>query len=489
MSKIHSIDTPYFLTKQTANLREDFGREIRNSASLFLLYGEEGVGKTRLLKELVSTSLNELRIHWVDCKENDYEANAATELSSALEGILDIATIGDVIVADHFELATNKIKHQLLQSWSTDGIDKKFNLIIATSQTGIEEIRNLAARYRLNVKSFQLLPLTPVEIDGYCASTLFPSLPPSPLSMPKLTRRALNETRGVIGKVREVVEQHSNHIVTQGPSSSPSIIKPLLVCFGLTFILVLVGLAYHFIPAASDGSLSLNQHEEEMVELAQLTDNSTTGVPAVEVDGSQVLSIIEPTEVTQAPVIVEPIIAEPGPEPVAALALVETIGISVIKKEEFSDTQIVEVNEVEDEVEVDKVPKGEPVKDKSLVDNDGKEPYSDWFMVELKRSRDWFERKERSRGTIQIMSIRLDSDTDDAYLSYVETLQKKGVDVSQLRAYLTRIREELVLGIVFGEYDSRRVAYKSLTDLPSSLGANQPFPRSVGGIWDEINQL
>jgi septal ring-binding cell division protein DamX len=87
------------------------------------------------------------------------------------------------------------------------------------------------------------------------------------------------------------------------------------------------------------------------------------------------------------------------------------------------------------------------------------------------------------------MSISLDSDTDDAYLSYVETLQKKGVDVSQLRAYLTRIREELVLGIVFGEYDSRRVAYKSLTDLPSSLGANQPFPRSVGGIWDEINQL
>jgi hypothetical protein len=483
MSKIHSIDTPYFLTKQTANLREDFGREIRNSASLFLLYGEEGVGKTRLLKELVSTSLNELRIHWVDYKENDYEANAATELSSALDGILDIATIGDVIVADHFELATNKIKHQLLQSWSTDGIDKKLNLIIATSQTGIEEIRNLAARYRLNVKSFQLLPLTPVEIDGYCANTLFPSLPPSPLSMPKLTRRALNETRGVIGKVREVVEQHSNHIVTQGVSSSPPIIKPLLVCFGLTFILVLVGLTYHFIPAASDGSLSLNQHEEEMVELAQLTDNSTTGVPVVKVDGSQVLSIIEPMEVTLAPVIVEPIIAEPGPEP--ALAPVETIGISVIKKEEFSDTQIVEVNEVE----VDKVPKGEPVKDKSLVDNDGKEPYSDWFMAELKRSRDWFERKERSRGTIQIMSISLDSDTDDAYLNYVETLQKKGVDVSQLRAYLTRIREELVLGIVFGEYDSRRVAYKSLTDLPSSLGANQPFPRSVGGIWDEINQL
>lgn len=477
MSHIHSIDIPYFLTKQTANLQQGFGREIKNGASLFLLYGEEGVGKTRLLRELVSSRLNELRNHWVDCKETVDQANAPTGLGSALERILDIATLGDVIVADHFELASNKIKHQLLQSWSTDGVDKKFSLIIATGQSGLDEVHDLATRYQLNVKSFQLLPLTRVEIDDYCASTLFPSLPPNSLSMPKQTRRALNETRGVFGQVRDVVELHSNHIAMQGPPSSSSIVKPLIVVFGLTTILVLVGLAYHFMPIASVEPLSLNQQEEEVVELAQPTDNLIISLPVIEVDGFQTPPILEAKEIITAPVIIEPA--------VAALALVETIGSPLIKPKEFTETQIVEV----DKVEVDKGPKVEPVNKESLVDIVGKEAYSDWFKTELKRSLNWLETSERSRATIQIMSISFDSETDDAYLGYVETLRKKGVEVSQLRVYPTRVQDKIIFGIIFGDYDSRRVASQSVTDLPSSFGANQPISRSVGGIWDEISQL
>ncbi|MFT5549692.1 MAG: Cdc6-like AAA superfamily ATPase, partial [Candidatus Azotimanducaceae bacterium] len=96
MSQIQSTDTSYFLTKQTANLQEDFDREIKNSASLFLIYGEVGVGKTRLLKELVSTRLNQLRVHWVDCKQAEDHFSATNELDSALERTLNIANVGDV---------------------------------------------------------------------------------------------------------------------------------------------------------------------------------------------------------------------------------------------------------------------------------------------------------------------------------------------------------------------------------------------------------
>jgi septal ring-binding cell division protein DamX len=87
------------------------------------------------------------------------------------------------------------------------------------------------------------------------------------------------------------------------------------------------------------------------------------------------------------------------------------------------------------------------------------------------------------------MSIKLDSEADETYPKYVETLQKKGVDVSKLRVYATRVQEDVIFGIVFGHYRSRGAANQSITNLSSSFRANQPFPRSLRGIWDEISQL
>ncbi len=473
MSQTPSIDSAYFLTKQIANLQEDFGREIKNGASLFLLFGDKGVGKTRLLEELVATRFNGLRIHWVDCKESVDAANAPTDLGPALEQTLNLATNGDLIVADHFELATNKIKHQLLQSWSTDGIDKDFSLIRATGLAGLKEVRNLATQYRVNVKSFQLLPLTPIEIDDYCSSTLFPSLPPGPLLMPKQIRRALNETQGVVGKVRDVVEQQGSHITRHEPLGSQSITKPLLVVFGLAIMLGLVGLAYHFMPVASVELSLLNKQERERFELALPAKNLNTGVSVVEMDESHTSLIQEPKAVTQTPIIVEPTVVEP-------VLAVEVTASPLTQPEALSEPQLVAINK--DEVD-------EKSKVEYLVDIVRQELYSDWFIKELKRSREWFETSEKNHATIQLMSIVLDSEADDTYLKYVETLQKKGVDVSKLRVYATRVQDDVIFGIVFGHYRSRGAANKSITDLSSSFRANQPFPRSLGGIWDEISQL
>jgi hypothetical protein len=473
MSQTQPIDTAYFLTRQIANLQEDFGREIKKGASLFLLYGDEGVGKTRLLEELVSTRFNGLRTHWVDCKESLDEANAPTKLGFDLEHTLDNASIGDIIVADHFELATNKIKHKLLQSWSTDGIDKDFSLIIATGLAGLKEVRDLAARYQVNVKSFQLLPLTGVEIDDYCASTLFPSLPSGPLLMSKQIRRALNETQGVVSKVRDVVEQQGSHITRQEAPRTASIIKPLLVVFGLAIMLVLAGLAYHFMPVASVELLLLNQQGRERVELALPTNNLNTGESVLEMEQFQTPLIQEPKAVTQAPKMVEPVLIEP-------VLAVEATASPLTQPEALSEPQLVAINK--DEVD-------EKSKVEYLVDIVRQELYSDWFIKELKRSREWFETSEKNHVTIQLMSIGLDSETDDTYLKYVETLQKKGVDVSKLRVYATRVQEDVIFGIVFGHYRSRGAANQSITNLSSSFRANKPFPRSLGGIWDEISQL
>lgn len=492
MFQIQSIDTPYFLTKQTANLQEDFYREIRSSASLFLLYGEVGVGKTRLLKELVSTRFNQLRVHWVDCNQAEDHFSATTELDTALEKTLNIANTGDVIIADHFELATNKIKHQLLQSWATDGIDKKFSLIIATSPKGIEEVRNLAARYSLDVKGFQLLPLTRKEVNGYCASLLFPLLLPNTLLMPSQTRRALNETCGLMGDLQDVVELHSHHITMQGIPSSSSIVKPLLVVSGLLIILLLAVLTNSFMPFFPVKFISINPLKETKFELTQ-PENLVLSKPEVKVKKSQTAmtpKLKQPIQVLkiEAPILVNSF---------AELTVIDSSNINLKKHPEIKivEAEIVDVEKVEAVkveariIEINNLPKKESVKAESLLSQLQKEPHSDWFNAELKRSREWFETANRSRATIQLMSIDLDDTTDSTYFNYVKRLQKLGVDVSQLRVYRTRVPENILFSIVYGNYSSRRMASRSISNLPSSLGANQPISRSIGGILDEINQF
>ena len=502
MSQIQSTDMPYFLTKQTANLQEDFNREIKDSASLFLLYGEVGVGKTRLLKELVSTRFNQLRVHWVDCDQAENKSGSTTELDSVLERALKKANSGDVIVADHFELATNKMKHHLLQTWATDGIDKKFSLIIATGPTGIEEIRNLADRYSLDVKGFQLLPLTRKEVDGYCASVLFPLLVPSPLWMPRQTRRALNEARGLIGNLRDVVALYSHHIVMQGTPSLPSIVKPLWVVSGLAIILLLAGLTYRFIPIDPLNSILFNPMKENQVELNQ-PEGLALSKSDLKMEKSQALMKPASTQTILLPQIEMPTL----PKSSAELTLIES---SIIKREKSRKIKIAQAEKAQaekaknkkakaekakaekveaKEIEINEVSIKESVKVESLVRQSQKEPHSDWFNAELKRSRDWFETVERSRATIQIMSINLDVTTSSTYFSYLKTLQKRGVDVTQLRVYRTRVPENLLFSIVYGSYSSRRMASRSIINLPASLGANQPISRSIGGIWDEISQF
>jgi GTPase SAR1 family protein len=98
----------FFLTQQTANLREDFCREVKSAASLFLVYGDSLVGKSCFLRELVSTRFDSSRVHWLDFNAgqsvsiNSNEPNRPTVFSVEIDRILNTAKTQDIIVADHF---------------------------------------------------------------------------------------------------------------------------------------------------------------------------------------------------------------------------------------------------------------------------------------------------------------------------------------------------------------------------------------------------
>ena len=134
---------------------EDFTRELKSGSALFLLYGDPEIGKTRLLQELAQNRLPNSRVHWVELAKIEDDDTLA-DRSAEIEAVFESAQAGDIIVADHFEEALQKLRHQLFLSWSTDGVDKNLNLIIASSTEGFNELRQLSSQYQVRVRLFAI---------------------------------------------------------------------------------------------------------------------------------------------------------------------------------------------------------------------------------------------------------------------------------------------------------------------------------------------
>ena len=205
----------FFLTRQTANLMEDFVREIEDTSSLFLLYADESVGKSWLLRELTSRRFKPGEFHWLDFKNSNASSvvKAKATQSSSARGAPDIGKLmekageGELIIVDHFELASNKAQHALFQSWATDGKDKKLNLIIAANSESFNEVRQLAQQNHIEIKSFQLLPSSREEVEAFISFLLFPDNPLRPLSFTSEVSRQIKNCNGVIGNVTRVAAQ------------------------------------------------------------------------------------------------------------------------------------------------------------------------------------------------------------------------------------------------------------------------------------------
>jgi len=138
------VPKTYFLTRQTANLMEDFTRDLKSGNAVYLLYGDEGIGKTRLLEELAQSRLQDVEVHWIDLKAGSSGDRAPVDSSVMIEDIFARAKPGDVIIADHFEMALKKTRHQLFLSWSADGVDQQITLVVAGNTRYFRELSQLA---------------------------------------------------------------------------------------------------------------------------------------------------------------------------------------------------------------------------------------------------------------------------------------------------------------------------------------------------------
>jgi len=479
----HLTGNQFFLIRQTANLMEDFVREIGDTSSLFLLYGDQSVGKSWLLRELISKRINHDNIHWIDFKADATSTKTrktgskpgqgldAGDISKLMETIKD----GELIIADHFELASNKARHALFQSWVTDGIDKKLNLIIAASTDSFNDVRQLAQQHQLEVKSFQLLPYNAAEIEAFLGFYLFPDNPLKPLLIPAEVSRQIKNCRGVIGEVAEVATQQENKI-TQNLKPETKSNSRIVVGIMLS-LLLLAAVAYGFLMPAGQKEEVLDQQaevSEAAIDPEIIVPTGSNDVVQPIVDSSETLESVQQEVIAGSNEVLQP--ANPVEvEPVTQLvpdtdAEPDQLSVSAKVEQPEQSTQDTRVKGVEE----------------SLLESTRK--YSVRFQQELGNTLNWIRHIDKKRSTIQIMSLGFSDSIDDTYYKYLEKMKKQEIDISKIRIYPTRRKGSILFGVIYGEYDDRGKAVEQIRQLPEELKRNRPIPRTMGGIWNDINR-
>ncbi|MCP4769524.1 MAG: hypothetical protein GY875_25115 [Gammaproteobacteria bacterium] len=511
------MSNPFFLTRQTANLMEDFVRELKADASLFLLYGKIGVGKTRLLEELKRTRLTDSKIHWIDLKAGGSGDGSLVDSGAMVEDIFARAQPGDIIIADHFEMALQKTRHQLFLSWSIEGIDKQINMIVSSNDKFFEELRQLATQYQVRVQSSQLMTLKPEETVAFLGFYLFPDRPIGKLSVPPILQEQLGATHGAIGKIVEIAERAGDQITTAALDDVETIRKDsknmIAILIGVALV---IGCGWYYLSSRSttdDVAIATNETLaplEATAPIEVVVQDESASLPAT---APSVADGIEPGDTVAGDIVVEADAStgEASVEPVTVEAAVTDAGPDVTEEASEDSTEVmpeagtasveeaVLVDEANSQLtespavaEADEVPV-EPTSGETVATVPEAVPIpppgASRFDSELQASLDWINRSDKKVGTIQIMMLSYDKFDDRVYYDYVDHLATRGVDTSELKTFMTFTGGRKVYSVVYGEYKSWRAAGDAIQGLPSVLRDTSPIPRSAGGLLKEIRRL
>ena len=505
------MNQPFFLTRQTAGLVEDIVHELGSGSGLFLVYGDSGVGKTRTLEEMSRGRLGKRKVRWIDLQAGGAGDGALVDSSALIESVFAKAEAGDVIIADHIEMAMKKTRHQLFLSWSTVGRSKNLGLVIVGISHYQAEVEELAQQYEVRLRAVHHRALDPDEAIAFLGFYLYPDRPASKLDVPPLLRKQLSEARGNIGRIIEIAERAGDQIsaVVADKSREPRRGSDVVVAV-LASVLLVAGCSWYFLGAdsVSDGSAPA------AVETAvpETTVASNTGPveksePPFADDSNPVESPAE-----TAPVVVDAAVVELYTESELEDEAVLIAGIDEADIAEIVNASEIEVKPEEmtaqssgDDVEpadgastpdapqtaesvavLESAPSEPDLGDYSVTIGD---PDGNRLWRDLARSSAWIDRMDRRTGTVQFMLLNYERFDEPTYYAFIDRLQAGGVDPDSIRIFKTLTGNQESYSVVYGEFDSWQAASDAKDSLPAVLRETSPIPRSVGGLRDEIQRL
>lgn len=221
-------------------------REIGRGSSLFLLYGEEGVGKSRLLLKLKTDRLADKSVQFID-----FGTETQNLSSEHVKEIAAGAADTGIIIFDHFDSASNKSQQQIFDSWSTDGRDKNLNMIVCANSAGFKRFRQLAQQFQLEAKTFQLLPCDQADSEAYLQYLLYPDHPFAKLVLPTPVKRLMHQRKGFFNGLREIADHHRGIIEIKHESESASRVLPFVIIMSLFLGIAAAGYFFHLMQSST----------------------------------------------------------------------------------------------------------------------------------------------------------------------------------------------------------------------------------------------
>ena len=473
---------------------DDLARELSAGTGLFLLYGERGIGKTRTLRELARNHLGERKVRWIDLQAGGAGDGALVDSSDMIENVFAEARTGDVIIADHFEMALKKTRHQLFLSWSTEGREKHLHLIIGANSDYFKGLHQLAQQYQVRLRSYRQMPLELEEIEPFLSFYLFPDRPIGELEMPSQLHGQLAAADGNIGAIIEVAERAGDQITPATLEQPRSGRRGGLMLGGVLAMILVV--------AAGAWLLLNNDRSTETLAVTDKPGQALVPVAGTIEDAPPVTIQSQPTEDATTAAMTAAIEVELYTEPEST---VEDEGMAeVVASADTESTESVgwganpdpdaESNAPETEVTaVPSVTPDLPVKKQiavtAVADSIVLALPESRLQRDLRISKTWIEQAEPGVGTVQFMLLNARRFDEAAYYEYIAQLGRKGADRSAIRIFRTLTGGQETYSVIYGEFTSREAASQAKSNLPEILRKTSPIPRSVGGLLDEIKRL
>jgi MSHA biogenesis protein MshM len=88
----------------------------------------------------------------------------------------------------------------------------------------------------------------------------------------------------------------------------------------------------------------------------------------------------------------------------------------------------------------------------------------------------WLSSADNHHWFIQLATETNHADAVDAYL---RTVEKSGVDMTNVRVYLSDLSGTLRYGVIYGDFPTRGAATNAIHDLPAKVKERHPYPRPV----------
>ena len=526
------MSNPLYLTPQTATLMKDFTRVLNTGASVIVLSGDPRTGKTRILHELAQKQMPKTRVRWIELRTRDSGDGAKQDRSELIEATFDLANDGDFIIVDHLESAFNKTCHQLFLSWTTTGIEKNLNLVIACNIAISNGLEQLVQHYQVRIKSFQLMPFNDEQVEAFVGFYLFPDHPTGKLVIPGDLRVQFAATHGRVGQIIEIAKRDGARISSgfQDDIETTRQDGRMIAVLGVSVLAMAVG--WFFLgggdnkaastPIVASDSSNLVASIGQVAETGNVTESEVgsedgtdiehkpeTGIDSSQASAAQIPSAAESVAEFEVETVDEAITErESGtenesikssatkttPETEAVLVsvidsdAVSAIDISIDAQEQTTITQEPDnVNEVSTAVEEDIDTAGSASADISVDEREQNEAQR--LQRELRASIDWIYNSEGSVGTIQILLLSFEKFDAKGFFEHVDYLANHQVDTAKLRIFKTYTGNKVAYSVFYGEYGSRIAASNAKDSLPEVLRKTLPISRSLGGIIREIRRL